>query len=218
MSRHALTIALMAGMVSIPALPIRGATAAPDATEHTFIAENNAAMAKMMAAMTIRPSGDVDRDFVAMMIPHHQGAIDMAQAELRYGSNQQLLRLAQEIVVEQLQEITAMRNAVGGAVSTPDAARAATGEAPFLHANDAAMAAMMAGMTARLTGNIDRAFVAMMVPHHQGAIDMAKAELRYGHNARLHRIAREIVVDQMQEITLMGVLVSTVTKVTVRDS
>ncbi|NIF74975.1 DUF305 domain-containing protein, partial [Burkholderia sp. Ap-962] len=58
-------------------------------------------------------SGDVDRDFVAMMVPHHQGAIDMAQAELRYGHNEQLRRIAPEIVVEQQQEIVAMRLALG---------------------------------------------------------------------------------------------------------
>jgi len=48
-----------------------------------------------------------------MMIPHHQGAIDMAQAELRYGRNEQLRRLAQEIIVTQQQEIVAMRLALG---------------------------------------------------------------------------------------------------------
>jgi hypothetical protein len=69
-------------------------------------------MNKMMADMTIKPTGDVDRDFVAMMVPHHQGAIDMAQAVLRYGHNEQLRRLAQEIVVTQQQEIAAMRLAV----------------------------------------------------------------------------------------------------------
>jgi hypothetical protein len=63
--------------------------------------------------MAIRPTGDIDRDFVAMMVPHHQGAIDMAQAILRYGHNEQLRRLAQEIVVTQQQEIAAMRLAVG---------------------------------------------------------------------------------------------------------
>ena len=52
-------------------------------------------------------------DFVAMMMPHHQGAIDMAQAELRYGRNEQLERLAQEIIVTQQQEIAAMRLALG---------------------------------------------------------------------------------------------------------
>ncbi len=67
----------------------------------------------MMAGMAQQPTGDVDADFVAMMVPHHQGAVDMAVAYLRHGTNEQLRRLAQEIVVEQQQEIAAMRLAVG---------------------------------------------------------------------------------------------------------
>jgi len=63
-------------------------------------------------AMAVGPFGDADRDFVALMIPHHEGAIAMAQAELRYGKNEQLRRMAQEIVVTQQQEITAMRMAL----------------------------------------------------------------------------------------------------------
>src|SRR5439155_12930873 len=47
------------------------------------------------------------------MVPHHQGAIDMAQAELRYGRNEQLRRLAREIIVTQHEEIAAMRLAIG---------------------------------------------------------------------------------------------------------
>jgi uncharacterized protein (DUF305 family) len=78
-----------------------------------FLAENEAAMSKMMAAMAIKASGDVDKDFVASMIPHHQGAIEMAQAELRHGRNEQLRRIAQEIIVDQTQEIAAMRLALG---------------------------------------------------------------------------------------------------------
>jgi hypothetical protein len=81
--------------------------------ESMFLKENDAAMSKMMDGMAVKPSGDVDDDFVAMMIPHHQGAIDMAQAELRYGKNEQLRRIAQEIIVEQQQEIVAMRVALG---------------------------------------------------------------------------------------------------------
>ncbi len=73
-------------------------------------------MGKMMADMAVAPSGDIDRDFVAMMVPHHQGAIDMAQIILRYGKNEQLKRLAQEIIVTQQQEIAAMRLAVGDAL------------------------------------------------------------------------------------------------------
>ena len=83
------------------------------AGEGPFLAENDAAMGKMMNDMTVKPSGDVDRDFVAMMVPHHQGAVDMAKAELRYGRSEQLRRIAQEIIVDQLQEIAAMKLAVG---------------------------------------------------------------------------------------------------------
>jgi hypothetical protein len=83
------------------------------ADEAPFLAENDQAMTKMMDDMSVKPTGDVDRDFVAMMVPHHQGAIDMAQAELRHGHNEQLRRIAQEIVVEQQQEIVAMRVALG---------------------------------------------------------------------------------------------------------
>ena len=82
------------------------------AADKPFIAASSAAMEQMMKAMAIRPSGDVDRDFVAMMIPHHESAIAMAKAELRYGKNEQLRRMAQEIVVTQQQEIAAMRLAL----------------------------------------------------------------------------------------------------------
>ena len=94
------------------------------ATEAPYLAENVSAMTKMMTDMGIRPSGDVDTDFVAMMVPHHKGAIEMAQAELRYGRNEPLRRMAQEIIVTQLQEITAMRLSLGQAlppsVASPD--------------------------------------------------------------------------------------------------
>jgi hypothetical protein len=81
--------------------------------ESAFLAENEAAMSTMMSAMEAKPTGDIDRDFVAMMAPHHQGAIDMAIIELRYGKNEQLRRLAQEIIVSQTQEIAAMKLAIG---------------------------------------------------------------------------------------------------------
>ncbi len=86
--------------------------------EGPYLVENDSAMKKMMNDMTIAPTGDVDLDFVAMMVPHHQGAIDMAVAVLRYGRNPQIRRLAQEIIVTQQQEIAAMRLAVGQPVPT----------------------------------------------------------------------------------------------------
>jgi hypothetical protein len=102
-----LVVALGASCAAYVAL---SADAAPEAP---FLGENRAAMDTMMAGMAVKPSGDVDVDFAAMMIPHHQGAIDMAQAELRHGHNEQLRRIAQEIVVDQQQEIAAMHLALG---------------------------------------------------------------------------------------------------------
>jgi uncharacterized protein (DUF305 family) len=85
----------------------------PTAEEAPFLSASADAMKKMMIDMEIGPMGDVDRDFVAMMVPHHEGAIAMAVAVLRYGHNDKIKRLAQEIVVTQQQEISAMRLAVG---------------------------------------------------------------------------------------------------------
>ena len=73
-------------------------------------------MMRMDAAMRASPPATVDSEFVAMMVPHHQAAIDMAVLQLRYGHNPQLARIAQEIIVEQQQEITVM---LGIAEGTP---------------------------------------------------------------------------------------------------
>ena len=88
-------------------------SAAPPASseaEAQFLVANEAATGKMMADMAAAPTGDIDRDFVAMMVPHHQGAIEMAQIILRYGKNEQLKRLAaggggEDIAVEVLLEM-----------------------------------------------------------------------------------------------------------------
>ena len=78
-------------------------------TEKSFHQLMNEAMTLMDRGMKNAPmTGDPDHDFAAMMIPHHQGAVDMAKAELIYGKDPVLRRLAQEIVVTQEQEIVVM--------------------------------------------------------------------------------------------------------------
>lgn len=111
-ARQSLCAAVVISAVAAPALSQVPPTTASEASA-AFLAENATAMDKMMSGMHSAPTGDVDRDFVAMMAPHHQGAIDMAVAELKYGRNTQLRRIAQEIIVNQQQEIIAMRLALG---------------------------------------------------------------------------------------------------------
>ena len=98
--------------------------AVADANEQQFLFENDLAISNMTRAMLVKPTGNVDRDFVASMIPRHQGAIEMARAELKYGHNEDLRRLAQNIVTQQQHEISVMRGPIREASSTQ------TGETP----------------------------------------------------------------------------------------
>jgi uncharacterized protein (DUF305 family) len=82
---------------------------AADSAGQTFYSEMNAVNARMHADMKVSPGDDIDRDFMRMMIPHHQGAIDMARLLLKYGRDEKLKHLAQSIIVEEKQEIAYMR-------------------------------------------------------------------------------------------------------------
>lgn len=75
-----------------------------------FMQATNASMERMDREMAAAPmNGNVDHDFATMMMPHHQGAINMAKAELTYGKDPVMRRLAQEIIVDQESEIDAMQ-------------------------------------------------------------------------------------------------------------
>lgn len=111
--------------------------------EAAFLQENAVAMEKMMADMDVPPSGNVDRDFVAMMVPHHQGAIDMARLVLRHGRNERIRRMAQEIIVTQQQEIVAMQMAVDSSdVLAPSATREPREPGPSHHDHGARIASL----------------------------------------------------------------------------
>src|SRR6266852_1145813 len=98
----------------------------PEDSEPTFHSEMTKVNARMHQGMEIVPSGDIDRDFMRMMVPHHQGAIDMALLELKYGHDERLRRLAQSIIVEQGQEIAYMRTLLDTASGAASTARPAT--------------------------------------------------------------------------------------------
>jgi uncharacterized protein (DUF305 family) len=68
------------------------------------------AMMAMHEKMTsMKPTGDADKDFVMMMIPHHQAAVDMAKAQLEHGKDAELKKMAQKIVADQNKEIGEMK-------------------------------------------------------------------------------------------------------------
>jgi uncharacterized protein (DUF305 family) len=87
-----------------------GGAAAAQADEAAFAPAMDAAMARMMAAMhAASPSGDPDQNFLAMMIPHHEAAVEMARLVLQHGRDPLTRQLAEEIMASQTVEITAMR-------------------------------------------------------------------------------------------------------------
>ncbi len=96
--------------------------------EQPLPSQDAAAANRTTADVTVKPTGDVDRDFAAVMLPHHRGAIDMAKVELKYGHNQRLRRLAEQIVAKQQRRIAVMRNAAGegrwSAAQSPEQPRA----------------------------------------------------------------------------------------------
>lgn len=98
----------MSGTGQVHHGPHEGARAA-SANEDAFVPAMDAAMARMMAAMHARPVSDPDRDFLAMMIPHHEGAVEMARLVLVHGRDPLTRQLAQEIIAGQAVEIAAMR-------------------------------------------------------------------------------------------------------------
>jgi uncharacterized protein (DUF305 family) len=106
MVRLALALALCAA----PAHAQHAGHGAPSrANEPASTREYREANARMHRDMDIRLTGNADRDFVAGMIPHHQGAIDMARIVLRHGSDPQVRRMAEEIIAAQEREIAELR-------------------------------------------------------------------------------------------------------------
>jgi uncharacterized protein (DUF305 family) len=181
---------------------VRSLDPAPAAGEAaTALLAAHGTMMSGMQGKGVAYSGDPDLDFVTQMIPHHQGAIDMGKVELKYGSNAGARKLAEGIIKAQESEIALMTKWKQGRApaATPDAAviRAAFEE------SNKKMMADMAGEHAHAT-NADLSFLSMMIPHHQGAIDMADVELKYGKDPEIRALAERIIAAQKAEITEMN--------------
>ena len=143
-----------------------------------------------------------DRQFIDMMVPHHQGATQMARIALSRGEHPQITRLSRAIVAAQDREVAQMkawRKAWYGSDRTPSAMAAlpgmTAGQMDMQMGHD-----MLALKTAR---PFDKAFIGAMLPHHLSAITAAKLELARGTHPELKVLALGIIEAQAREVGLM---------------
>lgn len=190
------------------ALALRGMIYSPQAmaTERELSAANDKMMAGMMGD-AVKYTGDPDLDFVALMIPHHQGAVDMARTEIKYGKDAKVLDLAHRIEAAQQPQIDQMERWRSSHKVTPTA-DAEAAKAALNAANDHMMMDMGHGASSGKSPpqNPDRQFINMMSPHHQGAVDMGEAEMKYGKDAEIRALAQAIDEAQRREIAEMAKL------------
>ena len=162
----------------------------------------------------------VDRAFVAQMVPHHQMAIEMASLAPQRGERTEIKELGNAIAVGQTPEIKQMQQAakrLGVQVAAMPSTEMAGGMDHSQHGGGSmATAAKTLGLSMDDMGMsmnmaalekaqpFDRAFIDEMIPHHQGAIRMARAELQKGKDPELKRIATAIVAAQTKEIEQMN--------------
>ena len=104
-----ITVTLIAGMTGMRAYPQHSHNASPASSGPAWseLQDSMQAMHRTMASLT--STGNDDEDFVRLMLPHHQAALDMAKAELMHGQDPQMRRLAQEIITDQQSEIELMQ-------------------------------------------------------------------------------------------------------------
>ena len=162
-------------------------------------------------------AAEVDKAFVRLMIPHHESAIEMAEIAQKRGQHKEVKELADAIVKTQnaeIEELKSISEAIGadagGSSSGGHDMEAMDSGGQSMTSDDLAtlglsedeggMAMHMSMVELESAKPFDRAFIEMMVAHHEGAVEMAEAQLAKGENAELNSIAEKIVDAQKKEI------------------
>ena len=138
----------------------------------------------------------VDRAFVADMIPHHESAIEMAKIAQQRGESPFVKELADDIASSQSNEIATLRREDEG-LEIAGVKRGSLGVPAHMMGMDDDPAKL------KTADPFDEAFIKMMIPHHEGAIEMAKVELAKGEDPELKELAQDIIDAQQREIAAM---------------
>jgi uncharacterized protein (DUF305 family) len=148
---------------------------------------------------------DADAAFVADMVPHHEGAVVMAEMAQQRAENPELKALADEIIVAQEKEIAEMESIKADLPEADGDTEHSMGEDHMGHMGMDAEGMGMGMDPAELenAGSFDIAFIDMMIPHHEGAVEMANQLLEEGENPQLRTMANAIVASQTAEIEQM---------------
>ncbi len=176
---------------------------ADDNTQMTNILKDyTKAMSSMRDEMMIGMSyNDPDVAFAKNMLGHHRGTLDMANIELKYGTDASMRQLAQTIILEQQIEIDTIRKWLASHLDSPNPK---PNTLVMQQAYSSTMDAMHNEMTIGIADPIpDMAFARSMLPHHLGAVEMAKIQMMYGKDEEMRKLAQEIVNAQQPEIELM---------------
>ena len=144
---------------------------------------------------------DPDTAFAKGMLGHHRGAVDMAKIELKYGTDEAMRQLAQDLITAQQAEIDVLNKWLA---SHPDAAKPKPNTVAMQQAYAKSMENMHGEMTLGVADPVpDMAFARGMLPHHIAAVDMAKVQLEYGTDEEMRLLAQDVIDNQQTEIDVM---------------
>ena len=138
-----------------------------------------------------------DERFIDAMVPHHQGAIDMAQVALENAEHPEILALSEDVVSAQETEMGQLKAVKQEQFGTSEASMDMSAEE---------MEGMGMTMSPEELANqepFDKAFIDNMIPHHESAISMANAVLEESENHEIREIAGAIVDAQEREVEQM---------------
>ncbi len=164
--------------------------------DHSSMADGSMSSGTMAREMVMENGRYSDRAFIDAMVPHHQGAVDMAEVALENANHEEIRSLAEDIVSAQeaeIEELKAIKQQEFG-----------TSEVP-MDMNAQEMEAMGMADPGELATKdpFDKAFIDAMIPHHRSAIEMASVALQDSNNAQIKEIAGAIVDAQKKEIAQM---------------